>query len=58
MFHAETIVGWHGMDWAIVYAIGIIGFIAPTLFFGVRWFSRRKDAEEAKKAEAEARFKI
>ena len=58
VFYAETIVGWHGMDWAIVYAIGIIGFIAPTLFFGLRWFTRRKEMEDAKKAETEQRFKI
>lgn len=54
----ETVVGWHGMDWAYVYGIGMIGFSGPTLFLALRWFSRRKHAEDEKRAEAEARFKV
>lgn len=53
-----TTVGWHGEDYAIVYTIGLFGFFAPLMFFALRFFRGREEAERRKRQEAEQRFKI
>jgi len=53
-----TTVGWVGDDYAIVYTIGCFGFFAPLMFFALRFFRTREEAERRKRQEAEQRFKI
>jgi hypothetical protein len=53
-----TPVGWHGEDYAYIYTIGLFGFFAPLMFFALRFFRGREEAERRKRQEAEQRFKI